>query len=115
MIVSSSGGDMPAWQLCPKVNLKIRGVYFVVNLIVLESKGIDVILGMDWLSKHKVLIDCAKKSVKLTTPEGKEMEFIGEPIVTAKGVANRVKVNQLDGSQGYEVLVVIEFPDVFPE
>jgi hypothetical protein len=81
----------------------------------LESKGIDVILRMDWLSKHKVLIDCAKKSVKLTTPEGKEMEFIGEPIVTAKGVANRVKVNQLDGSQGYEVLVVIEFPDVFPE
>jgi hypothetical protein len=25
MIVSSSGGDMPARQLCPKVNLKIRG------------------------------------------------------------------------------------------
>jgi hypothetical protein len=25
MIVSSPGGDMPAKQLCPKVNLKIRG------------------------------------------------------------------------------------------
>jgi hypothetical protein len=25
MIVSSLGGDMPASQLCPKVNLKIRG------------------------------------------------------------------------------------------
>jgi hypothetical protein len=25
MIVSSSGGDMPARQLCSKVNLKIRG------------------------------------------------------------------------------------------
>jgi hypothetical protein len=75
MLVSSPGRDMPAWQLCPKVNLKIRGVDFVTNLIVLESKGIDVILGMDWLSKYKVLIDCAKKSVKMTTPEGKEMEF----------------------------------------
>jgi hypothetical protein len=42
----------------------------------LESKGIDAILGMDWLSKLKVLIDCAKKSVKLTTPEGKEIEFV---------------------------------------
>jgi hypothetical protein len=73
MIVSSLGGDMPARQLCPKVNLKIRGVDFVTNLIVLESKGIDVKLGMDWLSKHKVLIDCAKKSVKLTTPDGKEL------------------------------------------
>jgi hypothetical protein len=47
MVVSSLGGDMPARQLCPKVNLKIKGVDFVANLIVLESKGIDIILGMD--------------------------------------------------------------------
>jgi hypothetical protein len=33
--------------------------------------------------------------------------------VTAKGVANHVKVNQLDASQGSEVPVVNEFPDVF--
>jgi hypothetical protein len=93
MIVSSLGGDMPARQLCLKVNIKIRGVDFVANLIVLESEGIDVILGMDWLSKYKVLNDCAKKSIKMTTPEGKEMEFIIEPVVTAKGVANCAKVN----------------------
>jgi hypothetical protein len=115
MIVSSPGVDMPARQLCPKVNLKIRGVDFVANLIILESKGIDVILGMNWLSKYKVLIDCAKKFVKLTTPEGKEMEFVAEPVVTAKGVANHVKVNQLDASQGSEVPVVNEFLDVLPE
>jgi hypothetical protein len=47
MIVSSPGGNMPARQLCPKVNLTIRGVDFITNLIVLESNGIDVILGMD--------------------------------------------------------------------
>jgi hypothetical protein len=47
MIVSSPGEDMPTRQLCPKVNLKIRGVDFVTNLIVLESKGIDVIVGME--------------------------------------------------------------------
>jgi hypothetical protein len=47
IIVSSPGGDMPARQLCPKLNLKIRGVDFVTNLIVLESKDIDIILGMD--------------------------------------------------------------------
>jgi hypothetical protein len=115
MIVSTPGGDMPARQLCPKVNLKIRGIHFFANLIVLESKGIDAILGMDRLSKHKVLIDCIVKSVKLTTPEGKEMKFVAEPVVTAKGVANRAKVSQLDASQGSEVLVVNEFPNVFPE
>jgi hypothetical protein len=62
-----------------------------------------------------VLIDCAKKYAKLTTPDGKELEFVADPIVTSKGVANRVKVNQLDASQGSEVPVVNEFPDVFPE
>jgi hypothetical protein len=67
------------------------------------------------LSKYKVLIDCAKKSVKLTTLEGKEMEFVAEPVVTAKGVANRAKVNQLDASQGSEVPVVNEFSNAFPE
>jgi hypothetical protein len=116
MIVSSLGGDMPTRQLCLNVNLKIRrGVDFVANLIVLESKGIDVILRMDWLSKHKILIDCTKKFVKLTTSEGKEMEFVVESVVTAKGVANCAKVNQLDASQGSEVPVVNEFPDVFLE
>jgi hypothetical protein len=81
----------------------------------LESKGIDAILGMDWLSKHKVLIDCTKKFVRLTTPEGKELEFVAESVVTAKGVANHAKVNQLEASQGSKVLVVNEFPDVFPK
>jgi hypothetical protein len=69
---------------------------------------------MDWLSKHKVLINYAKKSVKLITLDEKELEFITELVVTAKGVANRAKVNQLDASQGSEVLVVNEFPNVFP-
>jgi hypothetical protein len=32
MIVSSLGGDMPARQLCPKVNLKIRGYTLLPTL-----------------------------------------------------------------------------------
>jgi hypothetical protein len=81
----------------------------------LESKGIGIILCMDWLNKHEVLIDRAKKSVKLTTPDGKELEFIAELVVTAKGVGNRAKVNQLDASQGSDVPMVNEFLNVFPE
>jgi hypothetical protein len=46
--------------------------------------------------------------------KGKEMEFVTELVVTTKCVVNRVKVNQLDASQRSEVLVVNEFPDVFP-
>jgi hypothetical protein len=51
----------------------------------------------------------------LTTPEGKEKKFGVEPVVTTKGVANHANVNQLNASQGSEVPVVNDFPDVFPE
>jgi hypothetical protein len=78
-------------------------------------KAIDVIYGMDWLSKHKMLRDCAKKLIKQTTSDGKELEYAIEPVVTAKGATNRVKLNQLDVSQGLVVLVVNEFHDVFLE
>jgi hypothetical protein len=73
MIVSSPGGDMHVRHVSPKVSILIRGVEFLANLTVLESKGIDMILGMDWLSKHNGLIDCAKKAIRLTPSSGKEL------------------------------------------
>jgi hypothetical protein len=47
MIVNSLGGDMHARHVCSKDSILIRGVKFLANLVVLESKGIDIILGMD--------------------------------------------------------------------
>jgi hypothetical protein len=73
MIVSSPGGDMHARHVCPKVSILIRGVEFLATLIVLKLKGIDVILVMNWLSRHNGLIDCDKKAVRLTPSSGKEL------------------------------------------
>jgi hypothetical protein len=106
---------MHARHVCSKVSIRIRGVEFLANLIVLESNGIDVILGMDWLSKHKGMINCAKKAVRLTTSNGKEMEYVAENLVTDKATSNRVVLNQLDATSTMNVRTVSEFLDVFPE
>jgi hypothetical protein len=50
----------------------------------------------------------------LTTSDGKELEFVVESVLTAKAVANCVKLNQMDANQGSEVPVVNEFLVVFP-
>jgi hypothetical protein len=55
----------------------------------------------------------AKGSIKLTTSNRNELEYITKSLVITKGVANRVKLNQLDVSQGLKVPVVNEFSDVF--
>jgi hypothetical protein len=115
MIVSSLGGDMHARHVCRKVSILIRGVEFLANLIVLESKGIDIILRMDWLSKHNGLIDCAKKAVRLTPSSGKELEYVAKNLVTDKAASNRMALNQLDATSTRDTRTISEFLDVFPE
>ena len=51
--------------------LSIGNHDFPADLIVLESQSLDVILGMDWLTKFEGNIDCARKTILLTTPEQK--------------------------------------------
>jgi hypothetical protein len=46
-----------------------------VNLIVLDSKGIDIILVMDWLRKYDGVILCAKRAIRLTKEDGTIVEF----------------------------------------
>ena len=56
--------------------LSIGNHDFPVDLIVLESQGLDVILGMDWLTKFEGNIDCARKTILLTTPEQKRIKYV---------------------------------------
>jgi hypothetical protein len=76
MLVSSPGGEIRTKHICPAVSITIRGVDFPSNLILLDSKGIDIILGMDWLSKYDRVIQCARKAVKLTKKDGTLVEFV---------------------------------------
>jgi hypothetical protein len=76
MLVSSPGGEMRTKHICPAVSISIRGVDFPSNLILLDSKGIDIILGMGWLSKYDRVIQCTRKAVKLTKKDRTSVEFV---------------------------------------
>jgi hypothetical protein len=75
LLVTSPGGEMKASHICPWVNLKLNEIDFLADLVVLKSWGINVILGMDWLRKHDRVIQCRKRSVVLTSPQGNRIEF----------------------------------------
>ena len=60
---------------CP---IRIREDEFLGDLIGLLFREFDVILGMDWLSRNQVVVDCRMKRVTLRTPSGEEVTFIGE-------------------------------------
>nr|GEY67768.1 hypothetical protein [Tanacetum cinerariifolium] len=55
--------------------LEIEGHVFDINLIPFGSESFDVIIGMDWLSDHKVKIIFHEKVVRIPLLDGKEIEF----------------------------------------
>jgi hypothetical protein len=67
--VSSPGGEMIATFACHQMGLRIGNHNFPTSLIVLETQGLDVILGLDWMTTYEGIIDCAKRTITLTTPE----------------------------------------------
>jgi hypothetical protein len=79
-----------------------------LNLILLDSKGIDIILGMDWLSKYDGVIQCTRKAVKLTKKDGTSVEFVA---VVQSGTDS--KFNQTKAIALKDTRVVQDFPNVF--
>jgi hypothetical protein len=76
MLVSSLVGEMRTKLICLAISISIRGVDFPLNLILLDSKGIAIILDMDWLRKYDGVIQCAKKVVRLTKKDGTTFKFV---------------------------------------
>ena len=100
-----SSGSIPDVEIC------IQGVIFSSSLVVLPRSDIDVILGMDWLVKHKAKIDCPSKTVLLTHDSGVEVWY------TCGSTAGSAQLYALNTGVAHlieDVRVVCEFPDVFP-
>ncbi|XP_047327959.1 uncharacterized protein LOC124931518 [Impatiens glandulifera] len=88
-----------------------------VDLVVVEMSGFDVILGMDWLLRHEAQINCKDKSVTLVDHDGKAFLFQAQqlPQIAVPSVlaAAHVKLNEQQPKLE-DILVVREYPDVFP-
>src|SRR3954466_2042155 len=100
---------MSASMVFYQIDLAIGKHVFPTDLIVLKSQGLDVILGMDWLAKYQGVIDCASRSITLSTLSEQKIRYV------SKYKHQHAKVNSLKGSSLDDVRVVREYPDVFPE
>nr|XP_025647594.1 uncharacterized protein LOC112742567 [Arachis hypogaea] len=62
---------------CRQVGFKLECRDFVHNLIFLSMVGLEMILGFDWLSKNRVLLDYFERSIQFM-PEGENGAVIAE-------------------------------------
>ena len=110
----------------------IEGFSLTADLSPLEIIGFDVILGMDFLSNHRALVDCFRKVVTFSSWGLLEFEFQGERNILPSCLISALKSEKLlskgcqaflayvvDSSDGSveigDISVVNEYQDVFPE
>ncbi|KAK4382169.1 Transposon Ty3-G Gag-Pol polyprotein [Sesamum angolense] len=114
---------------CPVV---VEGVTLYADLVVINLREFDVILGMDWLSCNHTLVDCQTKEVIIEVNGQMKTVIVGERKVIPNCLISAVTAFNLikEGCEAYlvsvhdvakinlgvsDVPVVREFPDVFPE
>ena len=79
LCVSSPLGTRVSVDLiCRGCELEIFGILLTVDLRVMDMSEFDVIFGMNWLTEHRVVIDCECKRVTAYTQDCIRVTFQGD-------------------------------------
>ena len=65
-------------MICRGCELEISGTLLTVDLRIMDMSEFDVILGMDWLTAYRVVIDCESRRVTAYTHDGTRVVFQGD-------------------------------------
>ena len=65
-------------MICRGCELEISGNLLTVDLRIMDMSEFDVILGMDWLTAYRVVIDCERSRVTAYMQDGSRVVFQGD-------------------------------------
>ena len=77
-VSSSLGTRVRVGQICRDCELKMSGILLIMDLRVMDMSEFDVILRMDWLTSHRVIIDCDRRRVTAYTQDDTCFMFQGD-------------------------------------
>ncbi|WVZ81302.1 hypothetical protein U9M48_028693 [Paspalum notatum var. saurae] len=84
---------------------------FIINPVVLPHQGIDIILGMNWMTENNAVLDIGNRTIQLRSRVSGKVIWVHMPDM--KHMVATVNATELDEIK--EIPVVCDFPDVFPE
>ena len=92
----------------PSRSVRIGGVIFPADLIILMMHDFDVILGMDWLAGHHASMDCFSKSITFRLDEiSSGVRFQGEKRISPARFISALSAAKLlrTGCEGFLAFV----------
>src|SRR6185436_11644798 len=97
-------------QIIRHVPIKLGSKLIKTDLILLNLEGMDVILGMDWMTRHNVLLDISSRAIEIDSPyQGATILYLPQR-ECFNSCAYAIKEIKIE-----DIHVVCEYVDVFPD
>ena len=96
LVTSPLGHSVRVNRVYKNCHLMTYDREFSADLLALSFHEFDLILRMDWLSKHRVIVDCDKKTIRLKCFDLSE--------VTVHGIQSRAVSNVISAMQARRLL-----------
>jgi hypothetical protein len=109
-MISTLGGKVTSNQMVKNVTIQLGSKLIKTDLVLLNLEGIDVILGTNWMTEHRVLLDIYSQVIEIDSPhQGATTLYLPqqEYLYSCAYAITYIKVE--------DIPVVCEYPDVFPD
>jgi hypothetical protein len=109
-MIATPGGKISSNQVCRSVPIQIGRNLVRTDLLLLDLEGMDVLLGMDWMTRHRVSLDIPSQAVEIDSPDH-------EPIILylPERECSNSYAYAIEGIKLKDIPIVCEYPDVFPD
>jgi hypothetical protein len=104
-MIATPGGKIASNQICRDVPIQLGSNVIKTDLIMLNLEGMDILLGMDWMTRHQVPLEISSRAVEIDSPDYKAMILYLPPREYIKSCVYAC----------HSIPVVCEYPDVFPD
>ncbi|GJS37313.1 putative reverse transcriptase domain-containing protein [Tanacetum coccineum] len=112
VIEVADGKKVEVDRIIRDCKLELGTSLFTIDLIPLGHRSFDVIVGVDWLFKHKAEIVCHEKVVRIPLESGEILRVQGE---RTPGIAKALSNVKVDEPKFSDISIVRDFVEVFPE
>jgi hypothetical protein len=109
-MITTPGGKISSNQVCRSVPIQMGTNLMRTDLLLLDLEGMDILLGMNWMTQHHVLLDISSRIVEIDSPEYEptilylpQQQYLHPCTYTTRGIKLK------------DIPIVCEYPDVFPD
>jgi hypothetical protein len=109
-MITTPGSKISSNQVCRTVPIQMGKNLMRADLLLLDLEGMDILLGMNWMTQHHVSLDISSRIVEIDSPEYAptilylpQQQYLNPCTYATTGIKLK------------DIPIVCEYPDVFPD